>query len=631
MALYKEDILDIELNSGSIARSFLHHTIGSGDQKANRFGVRLFRKGEPVSAESATVTGLFMAPDGTRYVISETSYAGSTGKEGNKAYVQLPPVCYAVTGQFTLAIKLTSGGVEGTMRIIDGTVDETGEDGAVVPTSTIPTTAEIIEAYEEAVAVMGGSVRFDATQSLTSTEKAKARENIEAAADADVQQNKIALKRNVVGINVRIDVNTTTNTAEVTGGRIISNGHEYSIPSAITISNIPQDTTLRYLIATLDASTDNVTSIAIVDKPGGPWVDGYVYLGYVYQNQFATVPGIALFWDGLRRHFDAETWTEYHQFGVRCLGGPERMIIVNMETEKVTIPQDLIIISGNYSISTSAEQVIDFSQTSGNNLYLVYNHASNDFSVIASTFNRNNRMLIAVITRSMNYVFSLVPTLTVTNHTKYYDVMPEVAVYGDSVVAGAGGIGFENIIAAKAGIRMLNYGIGSTGYITRVTAGTTHLVGNGTPRQGTQQTVDYAENNVTDRIVADIADIPQNIIAIMAGTNDVATGKSVSAIIEAVETCVNTIINAGKIPVIISPIRRENVDIEPFRTALRAKCAEIGVRFIDVYDIGIMPSNSVNKAKYIPDGIHPSDAGYYLLAAAIANGMKNICMVDKYY
>ena len=182
MAIYKEDIVAVELQSGTIQRSFLNNTIGSGDKKANRFGVRLFRNGAPVSAESCTVTGIFMAPDGTRYVISETSYTGSTGKEGNKAWVQLPEICYAVTGQFCLAIKLTGGGVDGTMRIIDGTVSETGEAGAVVPTSTIPTTEEIIAAYEEAVDVIGGSVRFDTEQSLTDAEKATALENIGAIA-----------------------------------------------------------------------------------------------------------------------------------------------------------------------------------------------------------------------------------------------------------------------------------------------------------------------------------------------------------------------------------------------------------------------------------------------------------------
>lgn len=181
MAVYREDIVTIELESGSIHRSFLSHTIGSGDALANWFGVRLFRNGEPVSVESASVTGFFIAPDGTRYVINETSYPGSTSKSGNVAEVRLPGVCYAVDGQFCLAIKLSSGSVEATMRIVDGVVSETGEAGAVVPTSTIPTTADIIAAYEEAVEVVAGAVRFDATQSLSDTGKATARGNIGAA------------------------------------------------------------------------------------------------------------------------------------------------------------------------------------------------------------------------------------------------------------------------------------------------------------------------------------------------------------------------------------------------------------------------------------------------------------------
>lgn len=234
MAIYKEDIVSIELSSGTIHRSFLHHTIGSGDEKANRFGVRLFRDGEPVSAESATVTGLFMAPDGTRYVISETSFTGSTGTEGNKAYVQLPGICYAVTGQFTLAIKLSGGGVEGTMRIIDGTVDETGEDGAVVPTSTIPATADIIEAYEEAVAVMGGSVRFDAAQSLTSTEKTTARENIGAGSAEDVSelQNDVTdIQSDITDIIAGIAQEFSTETAYKKGEYVEYNGTLYLFTS----------------------------------------------------------------------------------------------------------------------------------------------------------------------------------------------------------------------------------------------------------------------------------------------------------------------------------------------------------------------------------------------------------------
>lgn len=180
-AIYHEDIADINLNSGSIHRSFMHESIGLGDVLANRFGVRLFRDGEAVNAEDSECIGFFMAPSGVNYIISNTTYPGSTGISGNKAYVQLPQDCYAVEGQFTLAVKLVGGSVTGTMRIIDGTVTNTGTERAVGPTSTVPSSAEIIAAYEDALALESGVVRHDIAQSLTSTQKETARTNIGSA------------------------------------------------------------------------------------------------------------------------------------------------------------------------------------------------------------------------------------------------------------------------------------------------------------------------------------------------------------------------------------------------------------------------------------------------------------------
>ena len=201
MAIYKEDIVNIELETGKVYRSFMNHTIGLGDAKANRFGVRLFRKGEPVEiGNSAVVQGLFMNPAGTNILVSETGYTGSTGIEGNVAYVQLPSACYAVEGQFCLAIKITSGSVTGTMRIIDGVIWNTGATGAVVPTGQVPSSAEIIAAYEEAVAVMSYSVRYDASQSLTDTQKGTARTNIDAVGTSDLSGVKTELETEDAGI-----------------------------------------------------------------------------------------------------------------------------------------------------------------------------------------------------------------------------------------------------------------------------------------------------------------------------------------------------------------------------------------------------------------------------------------------
>lgn len=142
MAIYKEDIVSIELENGVIHRSFLNHSIGSGDAAANRFGIRVFRNGSEVDLSGVSCQAYFQNAEGTN--IALTSYGTVSG---NVAYVTLPQACYNVEGQFCLAIKLVGGGVTGTMRIIDGMVCNTGTTGAVAPTSSVPTYQEILSTY----------------------------------------------------------------------------------------------------------------------------------------------------------------------------------------------------------------------------------------------------------------------------------------------------------------------------------------------------------------------------------------------------------------------------------------------------------------------------------------------------
>lgn len=144
MAIYKEDIVDIELNSGSIHRSFLNRTIGEGDALANRFGIRAFRNGVAETL-GGTCTGYFIRPDGGTIAI-----AGTVSE--NTAYVVLPQACYAYEGQFALAIKVASGSVTGTMRIVDGVVSNTTTDTVVDPGTIIPSIETLLAAIEAAVA-----------------------------------------------------------------------------------------------------------------------------------------------------------------------------------------------------------------------------------------------------------------------------------------------------------------------------------------------------------------------------------------------------------------------------------------------------------------------------------------------
>ena len=144
MAIYHNDIVNINLESGSLHRSFLNHSIGSADSNANRFGIRVFRDGEPVDLEGAVCEGFFRNAEGTNIALTSTGAV-----TGNEAYITLPQACYNVEGQFCLAIKLIGGGVTGTMRIVDGMVDNTNTSSPVAPTETVPTYQEVLSVYEQ--------------------------------------------------------------------------------------------------------------------------------------------------------------------------------------------------------------------------------------------------------------------------------------------------------------------------------------------------------------------------------------------------------------------------------------------------------------------------------------------------
>ena len=151
MAIYKRDIVDINLETGNIHRSFLKHSIGYLDQAADHFGIRVLRNGEPVDLTGVTVQGIFMPPQGNPIAITTGNII-----EGNVAEVVLPQACYNYDGQFCLSIKLVdaTNAITGTMRIVDGMVDNTHASGTVAPTETVPTYQEILAVYADMVTAL---------------------------------------------------------------------------------------------------------------------------------------------------------------------------------------------------------------------------------------------------------------------------------------------------------------------------------------------------------------------------------------------------------------------------------------------------------------------------------------------
>lgn len=162
MAIYKEDIVEIDLETGTVFRSYANNCIGEGDIGANRFGFICRRNGEPVLLNGSSIIGHFIRADGTTVEINGGAVTGYT------AFITLPASCYAVEGNFTLAIKLTGGGVTGTIRMVDGTVIRTTNGAVIDPGNVIPDLNDylaVVEDAEEAADVVRG---FSVTAELIS-------------------------------------------------------------------------------------------------------------------------------------------------------------------------------------------------------------------------------------------------------------------------------------------------------------------------------------------------------------------------------------------------------------------------------------------------------------------------------
>lgn len=168
MALYHSDIVDIDLNSGTVFRSFANKIIGEGDENANRFGVRLWRNGEPVDAGGSTCIGYFI-----RYGDENTVIINSGLFSGQEVYVTLPESCYAYDGGFSLVIKLVGGDVTGTMRIVDGTVVNSLLGSPIDPGNVIPDLSDLMAVIERAEDAADAIAEFSVYAELISGDNYK--------------------------------------------------------------------------------------------------------------------------------------------------------------------------------------------------------------------------------------------------------------------------------------------------------------------------------------------------------------------------------------------------------------------------------------------------------------------------
>lgn len=143
--IYREDIATIDLTE-PLLRESVGKTLATGDKLANRIGVRVRRRGQPVDLTGHAVTGYFIRPDLQTVVMD-----GAT--DGDLAYVDIPQACLTERGAFSLAIKIAGDGVTQTVRVLDGSLILTQTDALLDPGNVIPTLDDIfaqIAAMEQA-------------------------------------------------------------------------------------------------------------------------------------------------------------------------------------------------------------------------------------------------------------------------------------------------------------------------------------------------------------------------------------------------------------------------------------------------------------------------------------------------
>lgn len=340
-----------------------------------------------------------------------------------------------------------------------------------------------------------------------------------------------------------------------------------------------------------------------------------------------------------------------------------KKIRLDMQQMKIIFPREtnlLYSMGGNYIIFNTTDpngsgylDDITFTTKYG---ALCFDKQTNNFVVKSAMANLTDRYFILGIWNvEVNFCHFIIPYEYVTRDTNTnestttnapYNTVKEIDVIGDSITAGAGTLTvFETIVEHLYGIRLLNWGIGSTGYAFNLPVTNDHISGNGTTARGTVQPIP-AGNSFYNRLYTkfDVGSNPQldtasRDILIFGGTNDWSNNMSIATFKTAVENTIKLCLSNGHNVGIISPLRRWRettpalaeweeptntigLTVKDYADTIKECCDELGVPYLDLYNMSMSPLCTAIRNKYFVDGIHPNDLGHYRLAVPIAEFVK---------
>ena len=201
---------------------------------------------------------------------------------------------------------------------------------------------------------------------------------------------------------------------------------------------------------------------------------------------------------------------------------------------------------------------------------------------------------------------------------------------GDSITEGHGCSSeetkFTSLIAAQEGALTRCYGIGGT-----------RIARQNKPSEWPRHDLDFPSR------VAEM-DPDADLIVVFGGTNDFGHGdapfgefsdRTVDTFCGALHVLYTSLLE--KYPdaaiMVMTPLHRETEAIpnmhgkvlKDYVDMIRRTAEYYSLPTLDLYAVsGIQPAVSVMKEKYMPDGLHPNDAGHVLLTNRIVSFIRNL-------
>jgi len=201
----------------------LHGMTFTNESGAHQFVISAMQGGNPL-ALTGSVSARFMRANNTTILLTGSVTNG-------KAVITLHQDCYNVPGRFQLAIFNTVSGTTTCIYAAIGTVQRTVAGDLIDSGEAVPDISELlaqIDACEQATAAANAAatkaVRYDSAQTLTETQKAQARENIDGASVGDVNDLKSAFNETTITVLDGAMTPTTHAVTDWVSGWVRDNG-----------------------------------------------------------------------------------------------------------------------------------------------------------------------------------------------------------------------------------------------------------------------------------------------------------------------------------------------------------------------------------------------------------------------